>query len=151
MILKQSLNKLEANTTYDFKFYNTCGRAQYYDCMKTDLDLLLVVTLAKKYANNETLKTQIRDYIRIYIDSCNNNNEFYMTGLVVACTGAFNQTATSADVIKNIEFRSMNGAMDDHILPFSDSADKEYMFVPEWFTLPFNPTTNEENIIFVSE
>lgn len=151
MILKQSLNKLEANTTYDFKFYNTCGRAQYYDCMKTDLDLLLVITLAKKYANNETLKTQIRDYIRMYIDSCNNNNEFYMTGLVVACTGAFNQTATSADVIKNIEFRSMNGAMDDHILPFSDNADKEYMFVPEWFGLPFNPETNEDNIIFVSE
>jgi hypothetical protein len=41
--------------------------------------------------------------------------------------------------------------MDDHILPFSSNVGKEYLFVPEWFTLPFNPETNEENIIFVSE
>lgn len=74
-----------------------------------------------------------------------------MSGLIVACTGAFNSTPVSLDVIKNIQFVSMNGAMDDHILPFSSNVGKEYLFVPEWFTLPFNPETNEENIIFVSE
>ena len=60
-MLKSNLGKLETNTFFDLKFYNTYGESQYYNTLRTDVDLELDVYVNAYSKELESKDTRIRE------------------------------------------------------------------------------------------
>jgi hypothetical protein len=138
-ILKENIEKLETNTFFDIKFYNTYGYSYIYNSNTTNLTLDLNIHLEDAYINNESVKSQIKSYIRRLVDLTNNTGRLGISNITGLVDNKY------ADYIKYIEFVGLNDT-------FSQCVEKkkgvdETMQVLEWINIP--PETLDKHIKFV--
>jgi hypothetical protein len=104
--LRENLGKLETNTFFDLKFYNTYGESQYYNTDRTDLDLELDVYV---FEFSDDLATAIRDYVRLLVDSANSNGALRVSTLIKDLTTNFGR------YIDHVDFRGLNGTFTQYV------------------------------------
>ena len=121
-ILKENLKKLETNTFFDLKFFNTYGPSQLYDTLKTNLNFETTVYL-KEEVDKETLSPLIKDYIRRLIDNSNNNNSLKVSQINSEVLKAYEA------YIDHIDFEGLNGTFKQSIKKLDN--DNEYLYTPE--------------------
>ena len=151
-ILKESLTKLENNTFIDIKFRNTYGLSKVYNSNKTNVRLKLNIYLKNVSNIDEELCKEIRDYIRVQVDLANNIGEISGSS---ANSGELNVSdiiattiASYSNIIKRIDFVSLNGTFNQHIKPVIN-IEEHPEIVLEYFNLD---TSNLENdILFFNE
>ena len=125
-LLKENIDKLETNTFFDIKFYNTYGSAHIYNSLKTNLDLDIKVILKDEHKNNESVKSNIRSYIRQLVDESNKAGGFRYSAIVTQTDSAF------ADYIDHIEFYGLNDTFNQYINKLDVD---ESLQVPEWLNI----------------
>jgi hypothetical protein len=131
--LKENLGKLETNTFFDLKFYNTYGPSQYYNSLRTDMNLELDVYV---YEYSDTLASAIRDLVRLLVDGANNRKALRISSLIKDLTSSFDR------YIDHIDFKGLNGTFTQYIK--EDATITKNLFAPEYFNIPI------ENIISIN-
>jgi hypothetical protein len=124
-MLKDNLGKLETNTFFDLKFYNTKGSSKYFNTTKIDIKLEMDVHVV---GFNETLENQIKDYTRLLVDRSNVNNSLKVSVLIKELTAAFPNN------ISYIIFKGLNDTFNQY-LEFSKGTG---LSAPEYFSIPNN-------------
>jgi hypothetical protein len=131
--LKENLGKLETNTFFDLKFYNTYGPSQYYNSLRTDMNLELDVYV---YEYSDTLASAIRDLVRLLVDGANNRKALRISSLIKDLTSSFDR------YIDHIDFKGLNGTFTQYIK--EDATITKNLFAPEYFNIPI------ENIVSIN-
>ena len=129
-MLMDGLEKLEANSQFDFKFFNTHGPSTYYNVSRTDFIINIDIALA--YLISDAEKDLIRDYIRRIVDRANDDGFLNTSDIITMTLQNFN---SKNKVIKNIYINSVNGEALAIIAPNYDAEKPE---VPEYLTFPFD-------------
>jgi len=126
-MLKENLGKLETNTFFDLKFYNTYGDAQYYNTLSTNLKLELDIHI-KENQFSEGLDTSIKDYVRLLVDMANNQKSLKISELIRSLTTQYyNQ-------IDHVDFKGLNDTFTQYIN--EDSSIKKNLYAPEYLNIP---------------
>ena len=126
-VLKENIDKLETNTFFDIKFYNTCGSAHIYDSLKTNIDLDMDIYLQDEYKDNESVKSSIKSYIRRLVDESNKTGGLRISSIIAMVNNNFN------DQIDHIDFRGLNDSFNQYITKISNI--DESLHVPEWLNI----------------
>jgi len=139
-MLKENLGKLETNTFFDLKFYNTYGDAQYYNTLSTNIKLELDVYI-KENQFVEGLDDNIKDYVRLLVDNANNQKSLKISELMRDLTTQFyNQ-------IDHVDFKGLNDTFNQYIKDINLNTTppiKPYnLYAPEYLNIP------EENLDFI--
>lgn len=124
-MLKQNLGKLETNTFFDLKFYNTYGDSQYYNTLRTDIKLELDIYL-REYTDD--LKLRIQDYTRLLVDRANDGEELSISNITTNLKLSFPESIT------RIEFKGLNDTFAQHIGRTAGVREGEY--APEHLNIP---------------
>ena len=133
-MLKENLGKLETNTFFDLKFYNTYGNAQYYNTISTNLKLELDIHL-KENAYATGLELTIRDFVRLLVDDANTSKSLRISDLIRNLTNQFyNQ-------IDYVDFKGLNGTFAQYIS--QTSSIRPNLYAPEYLNIP------EENLQYI--
>lgn len=138
-LLKENLNKLETSTFFDLKFYNTYGESLLYNTLNTNVELEMNIVLRDNYKSDDTLKKEIRSYIRRAIDASNEDESIRISSLSSLVT----DSNTYGNYIDHIDFVSLNGTFSQYI---KRNANNEVAYTPEWLNLDVE--TLEEMIKF---
>ena len=125
-VLKENIDKLETNTFFDIKFYNTYGAAQIYDSLKTNIDLEMDVYLANGYKNDENIKTNIKSYIRRIVDESNKTGAIRCSSIVSLTDSNFNE------YIDHIDFKGLNNSFNQYIGKLDVDESKHVL---EWLNI----------------
>lgn len=125
-ILKENTDRLETSTFFDLKFYNTYGNSFLYNTYDTNIELMLDIELAAAYRNDETLKKQIRSYIRQLVDLSNDNESLAVSRIISSTIQAFE------NYIINITFSGLSGTFTQKVTK-NDVEERNY--VPEWLNI----------------
>jgi hypothetical protein len=135
--LKENLGKLETNTFFDLKFYNTYGPSQYYNSLRTDMDLELDVYV---YEYSDTLALAIKDFVRLVVDASNNRSALRVSSLIKDLTSNFDR------YIDHIDFKGLNGTFTQYIS--EDQSIAKNLYAPEYFNIPLEniPSINVKEI-----
>jgi hypothetical protein len=136
-ILKDNLGKLETNTFFDLKFYNTYGESQYYNTLRTDVDLEFDVYVVEK---TTAIESAIRDYIRLLIDEAGITNSLKISNIIKNLTNTFS-------IIDHIEFKGLNGTFNQYVRE-KDTLTRR-IYAPEYLNIPRDNLVNI-NIIQIS-
>jgi hypothetical protein len=139
-MLKSNLGRLETNTFFDLKFYNTYGESQYYNTLRTDLDLELDVYVN---AYSEELQGRIQEFVRILIDRSNEENSIRISQIMKDLTEEFEGD------IDHIEFKGLNGTFSQHIRRKSSSS--LMLSAPEHFQIPLEKLQSGIRVLSVEE
>lgn len=123
--LRENLGKLESNTFFDLKFYNTYGPSQFYNSLRTDMDLELDVYV---YEYSDTLASAIRDLVRLLVDGANNRSALRISTLIKDLTNGFDR------YIDHIDFKGLNGTFTQYIK--EDPSISKNLYAPEYFNIP---------------
>lgn len=137
-ILKENIDKLETNTFFDIKFYNTYGSAHIYNSLKTNLDLDLEVVLLDEYKNNEYVKNNIKSYIRRLVDESNKSYNVSVSSIITATNNNFN------NYIDHINIYGLNDTGNQYINKIAGVDESQY--VPEWLNI--QPSSLNDRIKF---
>jgi hypothetical protein len=133
-MLKENLGKLETNTFFDLKFYNTYGNAQYYNTLTTNLKLELDIHL-KENTYYEGLELTIKDFVRLLVDGANTIKSLKISDLIRNLTNEFyNQ-------IDYVDFKGLNNTFAQYI--GQTTTIKSNLFPPEYLNIP------EENLQYI--
>ena len=122
-MLRENLGKLETNTFFDLKFFNTKGISQYYNTTSTDIDLKMEIYVR---GLSESLRSRIQESTRILVNEANENNFFDVSRIITLLRASFPE-------IRYIVFQSLNGLLAQEI-----SFDREipdYAFAPEYINI----------------
>jgi hypothetical protein len=144
-MLRSSLSKLETNTFFDLKFANTHGRAHTYGTTTTNIRLELKIWLNSGYydsTDSTGLQSEIRDCIRMFVDSANSNGELKVSQVIALTTAAF------PDQIHHIDFMGLNGTFTQYVKALSLTDSEKSMYPKEYFNLD---SANLDNDITFSE
>ena len=125
-VLKENIDKLETNTFFDIKFYNTYGAAQIYDSLKTNIDLEMDIYLANGYKGDENIKTNIKSYIRRIIDESNKTGALRCSSIVSLTDNNFNE------YIDHIDFKGLNNSFNQYIGKLDVDESKHVL---EWLNI----------------
>jgi hypothetical protein len=139
-MLLDGLEKLEANSQFDFKFFNTHGPSTYYNVSKTDFTVNIDIALA--YTISDIEKDQIRDYIRRIVDRANDDGFLNTSDIITMTLQNFN---SKNKLIKNVYINSVDGEALAIIAPNYDAVKPE---VPEYLTFPFDAEKIRSAITF---
>jgi hypothetical protein len=133
-MLKENLGKLETNTFFDLKFYNTYGNAQYYNTISTNLKLELDIHL-KENAYATGLELTIKDFVRLLVDDANTSKSLRVSDLIRNLTNQFyNQ-------IDYVDFKGLNDTFTQYIS--QTSSIRPNLYAPEYLNIP------EENLQYI--
>jgi hypothetical protein len=133
-MLKENLGKLETNTFFDLKFYNTYGNAQYYNTLTTNLKLELDIHL-KENTYYEGLELTIKDFVRLLVDGANTIKSLKISDFIRNLTNEFyNQ-------IDYVDFKGLNNTFAQYI--GQTTTIKSNLFPPEYLNIP------EENLQYI--
>jgi hypothetical protein len=138
--LKENLGKLESNTFFDLKFYNTFGPSQYYNSLRTDMNLELDVYV---YEYSDTLESAIKDFVRLLVDGANRRKALRISSLIKDLTSSFDR------YIDHIDFKGLNGTFTQYIK--EDSTIFKNLFAPEYFNIPLENISSINVIELLSE
>lgn len=133
-MLRNNMNKLETNTTFNLKFMNTHGYSQNYSTINTNINIDMTIYLKN---NGESIEQEIRDYVRVLIDKANEDKALRISQIIALTSIAYSQ------YIDHIDFEGLNGTFDQYI----DLLDSSSSIVPEYFNLD---TEKLDNIKFVT-
>jgi hypothetical protein len=122
--LRENLGKLETNTFFDLKFYNTFGDSQYYNTPRTDMNLELDVYV---FEYSDDLASAIRDYVRLLVDSSNNNKALKVSSIIKELTTAFSR------YIDHVDFKGLNGTFTQYISEITTVATN--LYAPEYLNI----------------
>lgn len=131
-LLRENIGKLETSTYFDLKFYNTSGESKLYNAESIDLDLELEIVVLDEYCEAysvETLTSLLREYVRVMIDSYNNEGAFKLSRLIADLTTF---QISSAYIVSHVNFKSLNGTFQQVVK--SNSTDTG-IYPPEYFNL----------------
>jgi hypothetical protein len=131
--LRDNLGKLETNTFFDLKFYNTYGDSQYYDTSRTDLDLELDVYV---FERTDELATAIKDYVRLLVDDSNRKGALRVSALIKDLSTAFSR------YIDHVDFKGLNGTFTQYVGEIA-SVSKN-LYAPEYLNI------SEENLASIN-
>ena len=126
-MLKENLGKLETNTFFDIKFFNTYGAAQYYDTLKTNIALELDVYL-RKGVDVSKATPLIRDHVRLLVDSANVNEKLSISEVIRDLSLQY------YNEIDHIDFKGLNGSFQQHIEKIGGISQN--LFAPEYLNIP---------------
>ena len=87
-MLQDGLSKLEANSQFDLKFFNTHGPSMYYNVSNTNFLINIDIALTKNITEAE--KDLIRDYIRRVVDQGNDNGFLNTSDIITMTINNFN-------------------------------------------------------------
>jgi hypothetical protein len=127
--LRENLGKLETNTFFDLKFYNTYGDSQYYNTTRTDMELELDVYV---FERTDELATAIKDYVRLLVDSANRRSSLRVSSLIKDLTTNFSR------YIDHVDFKGLNGTFTQYISEIATVSKN--LYAPEYFNI------SEENL-----
>lgn len=133
-MLRNNMNKLETNTTFNLKFMNTHGYSQNYSTINTNINIDMTIYLKN---NGTGIEQEIRDYVRVLIDKANEDKALRISQIIALTSIAYSQ------YIDHIDFEGLNGTFDQYI----DLLDSSSSIVPEYFNLD---TEKLDNIKFVT-
>ena len=120
-MLQENSSKLETNTFFNLKFKNCYGISKSYDTLATNLHLKLKIYLNEDVNNYrissssskaeavEALEDEIRDFIRVAVDSSNINNELKVSSIISVASEAY------ADYIHHIDFLGLNDTFKQYV------------------------------------
>ncbi len=121
-MLKDNLGRLETNTFFDLKFFNTKGLSKYFNTTKIDIKLELDVHVLDY---TESLASQIKDYTRLLVDRSNMTNSLKISLLIKELTAAFPAN------ISYIVFKGLNDTFNQY-LEYSRGTS---LAAPEYFSI----------------
>jgi hypothetical protein len=125
-LLKQNLGRLESNTFFNLKFFNTYGQSQFYNTLKTNIDLEMDIYVTEL---TDGLTNEIRDYVRLVVDNSNNNLSFKVSSLI-------NSLSNNFPVIDHIDFKGLNGTFNQYIDQISTlTQNQKKLYIPEYLNL----------------
>jgi hypothetical protein len=125
-LLKQNLGRLESNTFFNLKFFNTYGQSQFYNTLKTNIDLEMDIYVTEL---TDGLTNEIRDYVRLVVDNSNNNLSFKVSSLI-------NSLSNNFPVIDHIDFKGLNGTFNQYIDQISTlTQNQRKLYIPEYLNL----------------
>jgi hypothetical protein len=122
--LRENLGKLETNTFFDLKFYNTYGDSQYYNTSRTDLELEMDIYV---YEYSEELESSIRDYVRLLVDKSNDKKSLRISSLIKDVSTTFSK------FVDHIEFKGLNGTFVQYLSEIETTAKN--LFAPEYLNI----------------
>ncbi len=131
--LRDNLGKLETNTFFDLKFYNTYGDSQYYNTPRTDLNLELDVYV---FERTDELATAIRDYVRLLVDSSNSRSSLRVSTLIRDLTTNFSR------YIDHVDFKGLNGTFTQFVSEISTVSKN--LYAPEYLNI------SDENLVNIN-
>jgi hypothetical protein len=140
-MLSDGLSKLEANSQFDLKFYNTYGKSTLYNISRTNINITCSIITTRELSDID--KNTIRDYIRRVVDAANDSGNLSISDIYTACIANFN---TNEKVIRSISINSVNGEIVEYI--YQQNKENADLIVPEYLTLSFNPDEIERSITF---
>jgi len=123
-LLRENLGRLETNTFFDLKFFNTYGESQYYNTTRTNMDLELDVYV---FEYTDELASAIKDYVRLLVDNSNERKALRISSLIKDLTSNFSR------YIDRVEFKGLNGTFTQFIKE-TDTITKN-LFAPEYFNI----------------
>ena len=126
-MLKENLGKLETNTFFDLKFFNTYGDAQYYNTLTTNLELELDIYL-KRNAWETGMDDTLRETVRLLVDNSNTVNALSISGIIRDLSVRF------YNEIDHIDFKGLNGTFTQYIEKSSEINSN--LFAPEYLNIP---------------
>ena len=129
-ILKENIDKLETNTFFDIKFYNTYGTAHIYDTLTTNIKVKFNIILKDAYKDETAyanIRSEIKSYIRRLIEESNKTNSLRISSIITLTDTAF------TSYIDHIEFRGLNDTFNQYIKKLNID---ESLQVPEWLNIP---------------
>lgn len=95
-ILNDSTLNITNNFSIDFKFYNTYGKSYYFYLKEKERlinKVIVMIDITIKINPNKLtdtlLKTEIKDFIKKYIEESNETNNFYLSGLFQSLENQF--------------------------------------------------------------
>lgn len=159
-MLKANIEKLETSTFFNIKFRNTYGASNYYNAINTQLRLALTIHIDRDKAMlyggelnltseddiRESLSKTIRDFIRVAVDSANDDGELVISKIIMKTQAAY------YNFIKYIEFNGLNGTFNQYVKKI-DTSDTSFPL--EYFaldnTLENGVSRMENDIIFIFE
>lgn len=100
--LKNSVDILETNTSFDMKFYNTYGLSYLYTSPTTNISLNL--DIIPKVPITQKNISDIRIFIRDHVDNSNITGVFSVSQLIARLQEEF------SDIIEYVEFKGMNNS-----------------------------------------
>jgi len=125
-LLKQNLGRLESNTFFNLKFFNTYGQSQFYNTLKTNIDLEMDIYVTEL---TDGLTNEIRDYVRLVVDNSNNSLSFKVSSLI-------NSLSNNFPVIDHIDFMGLNGTFNQYIDQISTlTQNQRKLYIPEYLNL----------------
>jgi hypothetical protein len=133
-MLKENLGKLETNTFFDLKFYNTYGDSQYYNTPRTDIKLELDIYVPSNLYSLE-LENRIRDYTRLLVDNSNELNSLRVSDIIKNLTVSFN------GIIDHIDFKGLNNTFNQYIEKIPTIRDN--LYAPEYLNI------SKENLQYI--
>jgi hypothetical protein len=128
--LRENIGKLETNTFFDLKFYNTYGDSQYYETPRTEIDLELDVYV---YERTDDLATAIRDYVRLLVDRSNSAGALRVSTLIKELTTNLGR------YIDHVDFKGLNGTFTQYVGQVQGVSKS--LYAPEYLNIP------EENLV----
>jgi hypothetical protein len=128
-MLRESLSKLETNTFFDLKFANTHGTSKSYSCSTTNLRLGLKIWLNSQYYGSSDLKDEIRDCVRMLVDSANAESELKVSQILAMTTAAY------SDQIHHIDFLGLNGTFTQYVKALTLTSSAKAKYAKEYFNL----------------
>ena len=129
-ILKENIDKLETNTFFDIKFYNTYGTAHIYDTLTTNTKVSFNIVLQNDYKDESlysNIRSEIKSYIRRLVDESNKTNSLRISSIITLTDSTFNE------YIDHIEFMGLNDSFNQYIKKLDID---ESLQVPEWLNIP---------------
>ncbi len=150
-LLQENADKLETSTFFNLKFRNTYGISKRCSSVSTQLRMMLTVYLNEDaIVNNagsivsttdadakDSIQNEIRDFIRVQVDSANDSGELVVSKIIMATQAAYYQ------YINHIDFNGINGTFTQYIKKNDDTSVASPL---EWFSLDETKTNNESNI-----
>jgi hypothetical protein len=123
-LLRENLGRLETNTFFDLKFFNTYGESQYYNTTRTDINLELDIYV---FEYTDELASSIKDYVRLLVDNSNERKALRISSLIKDVTNNFSR------YVDRVEFKGLNGTFNQFIKE-TDTITKN-LFAPEYFNI----------------
>ena len=136
--------RLENNFDIDFKFYNTYGYSQYFVARNrdqsielNDINIALEFNIKIRNINNETVKSNIYNSIRQFVESANDSNGYlYISNLIREIETNYR------DEVIYMEFVSLNRLEPDYQSientvtdPYTLTRDELKRYVPEFINI----------------
>lgn len=139
--LRENTSKLESNTFFNLKFFNTYGISYLYDTITTNIRLQLDIFFKEDIDDSlkQDLAKQIRQFIRTVVEQGNDNHRLKVSDVIAYTTATYN------DYIDHIDFNGLNGTFNQYIRQVQTTTNNSTKYPLEYFNLDTATVSNNDN------